>query len=334
MPEVLREVSGVRADALPADVLQSTAPVVLRGLVTHWPLVQAARQSDAHVCNYLRRFGASNPVGIWRGAPEIAGRFFYNDDFSGFNYLREVGQFSALLDELLSVAAHPRPQALYMGSTAIDTFLPGMRTENDLALDAYDPLVSLWFGNRTRVAAHFDLADNVACVVAGRRRFTLFAPEQVANLYVGPLDFTPAGQPISLVDLAQPDLQRFPRFAQAQAHAITAELAPGDAIFIPSLWWHAVEALDAINGLVNYWWRQSPPFMDSPLNTLVLAQLTLRDLPPAQRKAWKAMFDHYVFEADDSTAAHVPPAVQGVLAPFSEDGARNLRAVLLKRLNR
>ena len=45
-------------------------------------------------------------------------------------------------------------------------------------------------------------------MVAGRRRFTLFPPEQVANLYIGPLDLTPAGQPVSLVDQAQPDLVR------------------------------------------------------------------------------------------------------------------------------
>ncbi len=334
MGERMHERSDVRADALPTDLLQSTHPVLLRGLVRHWPLVQAAVQSDQQFCEYLRGFGANARVGLWRGAPDIGGRFFYNADFSGFNYQREVGSFSALLDELLAHADNPTPPALYLGSTELDGSFPGLRQPNNLGLDAQDPMASLWLGNRARVAAHFDVPDNIACVVAGRRRFTLFPPDQVGNLYVGPLDLTPAGQPISLVDVANPDLARFPRFAQALDHAFTVELEPGDALFIPSQWWHAVEALEPISALVNFWWRQSPAHMDSPMNTLMLALLSLRDLPPAQRQAWRALFDHYVFDADAHTAAHIPPSAQGVLAPITQDLARHLRAVLLHRLNR
>jgi hypothetical protein len=328
------ERSDVRADALPADLLQSTQPVVLRGLVQHWPLVQAALQSDRQFCDYLRSFGGQSKVGLWRGEPDIQGRFFYNTDFTGFNYQRVVGNFGVLLDELLAQSNNPQPPALYLGSTELDGSFPGLRQHNDLGLQAQEPLVSLWLGNRARVAAHFDLPDNIACVVAGRRRFTLFPPDQISNLYIGPLDHTPAGQPISLVDVANPDLVRYPRFVQALEQAQTAELMPGDAIFIPSQWWHAVESLEAVNALVNFWWRQSPAYMDSPMNTLMLALLSLRDLPAAQRQAWRALFDHYIFDADEKTAAHVPPNAQGVLAPITSDMARHLRSVLLHRLNR
>lgn len=316
---------------LPAGLLQSAEPVVLRGLVSHWPLVQAARQSDAAFCEYLRAFGAQTRVGLWRGGPEIGGRFFYDDTLTGFNFRREISRLGELLDELRAGT----PDAVYLGSTELDGSFPGLRRDNDLvALTPFDPLVSLWLGNAGRVAAHFDLPDNIACVVAGHRRFTLFPPDAVADLYIGPLDLTPAGQPISLVDIAAPDLQRFPRYARAQARAQVFELQPGDALFIPSQWWHAVEALAPVNALVNFWWRQSPAFMDTPLNTLMLALLTLRDLPPAQRDAWRALFDHFVFNAGAGTAAHIPPAARGVLAPMTEDGARRLRALLLQRLNR
>lgn len=335
LPERVQVRSDVRADALPTDLLHSTQPVLLRGLVRHWPLVQAALQSDRAFCDYLRGFGGNAKVGLWHGAPDIAGRFFYNTAFNGFNYQREIGNFGTLLDALLAHAQNPTPPALYLGSTELDGSFPGLRQANDLeGLRAQDPLVSLWLGNRTRVAAHFDVPDNIVCVVAGRRRFTLFPPEQVSNLYVGPLDLTPAGQPISLVDVAHPDLARFPRFAQALAQAQTVELMPGDALFIPSLWWHAVEALEPVSALVNFWWRQSPAHMDSPMNTLMLALMTLRDLPPAQRQAWQALFDHYIFAADAQTAAHIPPEAQGVLAPITPDRARHLRSVLLNRLNR
>lgn len=171
-------------------------------------------------------------------------------------------------------------------------------------------------------------------MVAGRRRFTLFPPQQLANLYIGPLDLTPAGQPVSLVDIAAPDLQRFPRYAQALEHALVAELEPGDALFIPSMWWHHVQALTPFNVLVNFWWRQSPAYMDSPMNALMLALLTMRDLPAEQRAIWQDVFDHYVFDADADTAAHMPESARGVLAPMDEARARSLRARLLQRLNR
>lgn len=324
----------VRPDAgtaIPDDVLHSTRPVLLPGLVKHWPLVQAAGRSVADFCDYLRGFAPSTQLGVWRGGPEIGGRFFYNDDLSGFNFHRENAPFGALLDELLAGS----DDALYLGSTELDVAFPGLRASHPLPeVDRFDPLVSLWLGNRMQVATHFDLPDNVACVVAGRRRFTLFPPDQVANLYIGPLDLTPAGQPVSLVDHARPDLERFPRYAQALEQAQVFELEPGDALFIPSQWWHGVESLEPINALVNFWWRQSPGFMDTPLNTLMLALLSLRDLPPAQRDAWRALFDHYVFDADETTAAHIPPSARGVLAPMNEHSARQLRAMLRNRLNR
>jgi ribosomal protein L16 Arg81 hydroxylase len=98
----------------------------------------------------------------------------------------------------------------------------------------------MWIGNRAMIAAHFDNNYNIACVVSGRRRFTVFPPEQVSNLYIGPLLRTPGGSPISTVDLRDPDYTKYPKFAQALESAEEAELEPGDAIYIPILWWHGV----------------------------------------------------------------------------------------------
>jgi hypothetical protein len=182
------------------------------------------------------------------------------------------------------------------------------------------------------VAAHFDFADNLAVVTAGRRRFTLFPPEQLENLYVGPVDFTPAGQPISLVDFDNPDLTRFPRFSEAMRHAQVVEMLPGDAIFIPAMWWHHVAGLESFNALVNYWWRQSPQYLGSPNVALLHAMLTIRDLPPEQKRAWQEQFRYYVFEADGRECEHIPERARRVMAPFDEDSARALRASIGKRL--
>jgi len=88
--------------------------------------------------------------------------------------------------------------------------------------------------------------ENVGIVMTGRRRFTVFPPEQIGNLYPGPFELTPSGVPISLVDLTAPDLDRYPRFAEAMAAAQSAVLEPGDAIYLPFHWWHAVESLESV----------------------------------------------------------------------------------------
>ncbi len=332
----MRELNGLDAQRLAPELLRSAEPVVLRGLVSAWPAVAAAA-APGGITAYLRRFDAGATVGAWFGPPEIEGRFDYNDDLTGFNFSREKLRFGAVLEALERWSAEARPPAIYMGSTTAETCAPGFREENDLGADvvhALQPLASLWLGNRTRVAAHQDLPDNLACVVAGRRRFTLLPPEQVSNLYVGPLEHTLAGQPTSLVDFSKPDLQRFPKFQEAQRHARVAELAAGDAVFIPSMWWHSVEALEPVNLLVNYWWRRSPEYMDSPMGALLHTIMTVRDLPPEQREAWRQLFQHYVFNATEEYAAHIPPNARQILAPLDETTVRGLRARLLRRLNR
>jgi len=330
----MRQATDIDPRALPDALLRATEPVLVRGLVAHWPAVQAAVRSAAAADAYLRGFWRGASVGAWVGPPSIEGRFFYDETFTGFNFQRERLKLDAVLDALARHADDPAPPSLYVGSTTVDTCLPGFRDHNDLGFGAIEPLASLWLGNRTRVAAHHDLPDNLACVVAGRRRFTVFPPDALPDLYIGPLDMTPARQAISLVDVAKPDLLRHPRYAAALQRAQVAELGPGDAIFIPSLWWHHVEALEPFNLLVNYWWRSTPASMDSPVSALLLALMTVRDLPPAQRRAWQGLFEHYVFAADDDTAAHIPVAARGVLAPLDDDGRRMLRAHLLKTLNR
>lgn len=323
---------------LPDELLRATEPYVVRGLAAHWPMVDAARTSIDAADAYLRRFygqgNAGATVGAMLGTPEIGGRFFYNEDLTGFNYYSVRGRLDAVLDEMKGYRNHPKPAAIYVGSTTIDTALPGFRAFNDIDLGARNPLASIWIGNQTRIAAHYDLPDNLAVVAAGRRRFTLFPPDQLANLYIGPLDFNPAGQPISLVDFAAPDYERFPRFREALAHARVAELEPGDAIFIPSMWWHHVEALAAFNVLVNYWWRQSPDWMDTPTNALMLALLTMRELPDAQRQAWQEIFRHYIFEPGEASEGHLPPHARHAQSPLDENRARALRATILKRINR
>lgn len=330
----ITELSGCTPANIPDDVFRSEQPLLLRGLVAEWPLVKAARQSAEAVDQYLRQFYNGTPVTVSVGPADIDGRIFYNDDMSGFNFEMHRAQLDDVLDDLKRHRDQAPAPVHYVGSTTVDYILPGLRDENDIDLGDIDPLISIWLGNQTCIAAHYDIPDNIACVAAGKRRFTLFPPEQLDNLYVGPLDFAPAGQSISMVDLRNPDFDRFPKFRIALEQALVAEMEPGDALFIPSMWWHHVEGLDSLNVLINYWWRTSPAYMGTPMNVLNHAFLSIRDLPAAQRKAWQCIFEHYIFEPDDDVVAQIPEESRGVLSPIDDLSARKLRAQLLKQLNR
>jgi len=320
---------------LPAELLAGDRPYVVRGGFAHWPVVLAAHQSDEALARYLMGMYNGMRIGLFQLAPEARGRVFYADEtLTSFNFSRYAATLDQVLTGLLGVAETPEPPALYVGSTTVEAVLPGFLDANVMGLGNRDALVSLWLGNRTRIAAHYDLPDNLAVVAAGRRRFTVFPPEQIGNLYMGPLDPTPAGQPVSLVDFAQPDFARFPRFRRALDAGEVAELEPGDAIFIPSMWFHHIEGLAPVNLLINAWWRQTPEHVDSPLTTLHLALMTLRDLPEKERRVWQHHFQHFVFDADASTWEHIPEAARGLLGPIDEDASRRARAQLLTQLKR
>ena len=268
------------------------------------------------------------------GAPADDGRIGYKDDLSGLNFGREQLPLTVLMERLLQSCHEGNPVTLYAGAKSIADYMPGFALDHrhDLLAKSDHPLMSIWIGNRVRIAAHWDLVQNIACVVGGRRRFTLFPIDQIANLYFGPVDFTPAGQPISLVDFRAPDLGKYPRFEFALKHAEVANLEPGDALYLPSLWIHHVEALDAIGVLVNYWWRPAGQRVDSPMLAMLHALRAIRELPEFERAGWRTLFDHYVFQGETLAMAHVPPHARGLLGPMTDEGVAQINSYLRQSL--
>jgi len=330
----IETLEGCKPNEIPAQVYESEVPIVLKGLVDEWPAVQACSQSLPSAARYLSKFWSDRPVTALVSDGDIDGRFFYNEDCTGFNFKGGTAPLGLVFHKLAEQPDNESAPTIYVGSTSVDMWLPGFREHNDVAVPSDDVVVSAWMGNRSRISAHFDFPDNVACVVAGRRRFTLFPPDQIKNLYIGPVDLTPAGQAISLVDFSNPDFDRFPNFEKALEFGCTCELEPGDAIFIPSMWWHHVESLSSFNMLVNYWWCSTPAIMGAPMDALMHAILSIREIPQPQRDIWKALFDHYVFSADESVYEHIPTPGRGCLAPMDNASAAKLRTEINNKLNR
>jgi hypothetical protein len=226
-----------------------------------------------------------------------------------------------------------------MNSLTLDNCFPGLRDHNDLAFDHplfthNKPLSKVWVGTESIAAAHYDVPSNLACCVLGKRRFTLFPPEQIHNLYPGPLEPTPGGQVITMVDLKNPDFERFPRVRQALDAAVVVDLEPGDAVYYPSMWWHQVEALSPFNIMINFWWLTAPAYMGNPMDIVMHAMLGLRDRPEAEKQAWREVFEYYVFGSPETPREYLPPSAQGALADLDDNMVRRLRALVKNKLNR
>lgn len=332
--------TGIVADAICLNALiDEGRPIILKGAARDWPLVQAGLESPEAAAALLRAADGGKPVVVYVGDPAINGRFHYTADATAMNFTSERAPLAGVLDRLFALGDGADAPALYVGSTDIDLYLPGLRVANDIVpadgtFTDHPPLTSIWIGNRTVAATHWDMSNNMAVCVAGHRRFTLFPPDRVANLYPGPIEPTPAGQVVSMVDPRAPDFDRYPRFADALAAAEVADLEPGDVLVYPALWWHHVEALAPFNILVNYWWNSVPTFHDSPMTTLLHGLLSLRGRPDSEKQAWRAMFDHYLFGPSELATAHLPAAAHGPLATLDTMTARRLRAMIANRLNR
>jgi len=302
-----------------SDVVGPCRPVLLRGLVKAWPIVEAGRLSPAAVRDYLKPLDAGGEIEAFFGAPAIAGKYFYAEGLKGFNFERRRMKFAAALESIVSSVGAPGSPSIYVGSVPAGDYLPRFAALNPMPLLSPGIPPRVWIGHAANVSSHYDTVDNLACVAVGTRRFTLFAPDSIDKLYVGPIDNTMAGQPVSLAASSVPDREKFPLFEQIKDQSLVVELEAGDALYLPKLWWHKVESTAPFNLLVNYWWDAFRSGPDAPYTSLLLAMITIAERPPAERQAWQAFFDHYVFRSHGHPLAHLPPEQHGLLGSLKEN---------------
>ncbi len=311
------------------EIFARARPTVLRGLVTHWPAVERGRAGPAELRDYLKVFDAGQPVTVVEAPAATKGAFFYSDDLSGFNFSQRQASLTQALDQIIDGVGREGAPVAAIQMLPLLSHLPGFAQANPSPLLPPQVGPRLWAAGAMRTQTHNDPDHNIACVVAGRRRFVLFPPDQVGNLYVGPPDRPP---PLSLARIEDPDFARFPKFREALDHAVEATLEPGDAVFMPRYWWHHVTSLAPFNLMVNYWWGEGARGVESPHLTFRTALLAIKDLPAQERAYWRAMFETYIF--GDEGAGHIPPARRGALGrlppPQREQFRRELLQALLK----
>ena len=311
---------------------QSGRPFIVRQLHSEWILVKKGKESETELKKYLHECSLKRDFVYAIGEPEQNGKIFYNKDM-GVNFVERKAALKTVLGYFDEIREAEEDVALYLSSLEIHKYFENLLTETPSYLNEDQYRAGLWIGNKIQVPLHNDFPNNVACIICGRRKFTLIPPNQFENLYVGPIDFTPAGRAVSMVDLQNPDLDKYPKFAVALEHALTAELSPGDVIYIPSMWWHAVEGLDDFNVMLNFWWRENLTFLGGPDAAMKLAIATIRDLPHPEKQHWKQLFEYYIFNNSEENTAHIPLKSRGVLGRINSDLARKIKSYLLEVLS-
>jgi Cupin-like domain len=214
-------------------------PVIISGAMEGWP----ARERWTN--DYLTEKVGARTVRPWKPKKRLT-------DTPPMRFAEYI--------DLLAGAAISDGQ-LYAGllpiRTALPELWPDVRFPPFVDEDKYRQ-VNFWFGpGNNFTPLHYDAANNFLAQIRGRKQVILCPPREIARLY--PFPFSYADNPYSYaanhqsqVNVLSPDLTRFPGWADADRAVL--ELGPGDMLFMPVYWWHAVWGIDQ-NMSINYWWR-------------------------------------------------------------------------------
>lgn len=310
------------------DLVASGRPAVLAGAFDHWPITRERSDGLGRLDYLAERMG--DALVAYACIPERdEGLLFYEHEGSQKpNYSEVRCRFREFAESLCSAIAVGSSKVSYLQSLSLVDAAPKLAAEMALPFlpAALNPNARLWVGRGgNRTPMHYDAYHNMACLLAGKKRFVVVPPEHLRDLYIGSLSKTPGGSPVSMVNFRSPDHDRFPRYAKAMESAEVIDLDAGETLFLPAFWFHYVESSD-LNVLVNFWWDDVPAVQSAHAAACFQhALLTLRDLPPRRRAIAKLFFDHFVFQEDGDPYAHLARDQQGWAGTRTPQEDRQLR---------
>ncbi|XP_026539399.1 jmjC domain-containing protein 5 [Notechis scutatus] len=211
------------------------APLVLEGVVDHWPCLRKWS------VDYLLQLAGNRTVPVELGArytdqdwsqnlmtvAEFVGRFVKQENPNGYLAQHQLFEQIPELKEDIGIP---------------DYCCLGKNDEEEITINA-------WFGPSGTISPlHQDPQQNFLVQVMGRKYIRLFSPDQSEKLYPheGHLLHN-----TSQVDVEDPDFVKFPKFKEAAFQDCI--LSPGEVLFIPASYWHYVRALDT-SFSVSFWW--------------------------------------------------------------------------------
>ncbi|KAL0489162.1 lysine-specific demethylase [Acrasis kona] len=209
-------------------VMKST-PLLIKNSINDWPALTRWK-SDA----YLREKAGDQNVGVERSKNNKYGyaeKTWKQKSQKPFSYFLDVYQ-SKDEDGVI----------YYMDSEVFPNLVSDYIKPKYVPCLNDDPVpyfidFGVWFGGGGQNSLiHNDPEDNLLNVLDGYKRLIMFAPKEGENLY----EDTTGQARISRVDIAHPELDIHPLFANAKSYEVITQ--SGDVIFIPAYWYHQVES--------------------------------------------------------------------------------------------
>ena len=233
------------------EFVPSNCPALLRSALQDWAPVLSWSDDD-----YLRSAAPDSKVSARRVDLQTGGCV------ASGSYESDEISWPSLVDSLVAASqAGSSAAPHYAAQLRLRTTLPALfadtRPEPSLlrALGAvWRNAPSAYIGCGARTPLHFDLLENIFCVVTGVKHVALWPPADGVLLYPG----DDGGAAFSLADIYSPDLDAFPLLREAQSRALHVQVSAGDALYIPVGWWHAVSTPPGVRSISVSYWAQQP----------------------------------------------------------------------------
>lgn len=199
----------------------TNTPVILTALTESWPAVEKWN------FDYLRSVAGDKVVPVYSSQPA-----------RDKQHQHAAAQNIPLTDYLDLLEAGENDLRMFFYNLLEN--VPSVRQDFEyptIGLDFFKRLSVLFVGGRgARVQMHYDidLADLLLCHFGGTKRVLLIPPEQTKYMYKVPYSFSA----LHSVDFENPNFERHP--ALKNLNGYWAELKHGDALYIPSGYWHYV----------------------------------------------------------------------------------------------
>jgi len=136
----------------------------------------------------------------------------------------------------------------------------------DLGVKFFKKLPVLFVGGEgSKVVMHYDmdLANNFHFNFVGEKKVILYPPDQTGLLYKVPYSIVS----MEIINMDNPDFNKYPALAKAKGYE--AILKHGDALYIPSHWWHFIKYETACLSLTLRSLPKSPKKIAEVLNNLL-----------------------------------------------------------------